>query len=130
VLPPVAAVCAGLLLFGGCNGVAGTTPTPPLDCRVTPASLTDAIRCRSTAPQRDRSHGGRYDLRAWNDTSIGDSTNLMRDGFFPHPRSAFRTLTADVMILIAPQRLHAAGRVLRHFMDRGGRLLVMSATRS
>jgi hypothetical protein len=98
--------------------------------RVTPSSLAAAeTPLRGTAVV-DRSHGGRFDMRAWNDGSIGGLTlNLMRDGFFPIVSEKFplRQLEkADVVVLLAPQRgySHSERRVLRRFVERGGRLLV------
>jgi hypothetical protein len=105
---------------------------PQLDwSRAAPVTLEAAVESpmHGTAII-DRSHGGRYDLRAWNDTSVGGLTlNLMRDGYFPLLSEKFpaRELEkADVYVLIAPQRSFSAGerRALRGFVERGGRLLV------
>jgi hypothetical protein len=78
----------------------------------------------------DRSHGGRFDVRPWNDTSIGGLTlNLLRDGFFPRVTHEFpeRELTsADLLFAIAPQRPYSQREreLLQQFMQRGGRVIV------
>ncbi len=130
---PIGAACAGLLAASTGLAVLDRTPAPAaLDWkRVAPLSLTDAARTQLTGTAIiDRSHGGRFDLRAWDDQSIGGLTlNLMRDGLFPIISERFpdRELDkADAVILLAPQGSYAPDerRTLRRFMERGGKLVV------
>ena len=130
---PIGAVCAGLLAASTGLAVFARAPAPaPLDCsRAAPLSATDAAHEQLTGTAIvDRSHGGRFDLRAWNDQSIGGLTlNLMRDGLFPIVSERFpdRELDrADAVFVIAPQRSYAPDerRTLRRFMERGGKLIV------
>lgn len=132
ILSPVAAACAGLLI-GSASVSALVRPhaTPVLDwSKVTPTSLAAAVAPMHGSAIIDRSHGGRFDLRSWNDTSIGGlMLNLMRDGFFPIVSETFpedQLEKADVAVLLAPQRGYSTAerRVLRRFVERGGRLLV------
>jgi hypothetical protein len=78
----------------------------------------------------DRSHGGRFDLRAWYDNSIGGLLlNLMRNGFFPVVTERFpvdELARADLLVLLSPMRGYSGSerREIRRFIERGGRLLV------
>jgi hypothetical protein len=78
----------------------------------------------------DRSHGGRFDLRAWYDNSIGGLLlNLMRNGFFPVITETFpvgELARADLLVLLSPMRSYSGAerREIRRFVERGGRLLV------
>ena len=129
-------------VFAACAGVAITSllvlaatrpsPNPVLDwSAVTPPSLMAASE---TYPQKlaliDRSHGGRFDLKAWFDRSIGGLTlNNIRDGFFPLVTERFpeRALErASLYVAVAPIRSYSSRerQALRRFMERGGRMIV------
>lgn len=131
-IAPVGAACAGLLLSSAAWSALVRPAAPPvLDwARVTPPSLEAAMTPLQGTAIIDRSHGGRFDLRAWNDTSIGGLTlNLMRDGFFPVVTERFpweQLEKADVVVLVAPQRPYSTSErtALRRFVETGGRLLV------
>jgi hypothetical protein len=107
-------------------------PNPILDwSAVAPPSLQAAS---DVYPQRlalvDRSHGGRFDMKAWFDRSIGGLTlNLLRDGFFPKTTEVFpaRDLErAALYVTIAPMRDYSKSEraALRRWMERGGRAIV------
>jgi hypothetical protein len=135
VLAPVAATTAGLVVTtAAISGLLRAPAEPLLDwsraVRAPVAAADSAAPSMHGTAIVDRSHGGRYDLRAWNETSVGGLTLcLMRDGFFPMLSERFpqRELEkADVVVLVAPQRSYSTGerRTLRRFLERGGRLLV------
>jgi len=129
---PVAAAALGLWVASVAATVGGT-PEHTLDwSRVRAPSLAAAVG--GTVPKGtavvDRSHGGRYDLRAWFDPSIGGLLlNLIRDGFFPIVADEFPAHAlerADVFVTIAPMRAYDGGEraALRRFLERGGRAIV------
>ena len=132
-LLPFAAAAAGLLV----TSVALAALTPPPPTPVLDWSRAHPVRADSSAasyPHKmaiiDRSHGGRYDLRAWYDFSVGGlMLNLFRDGFFPMLADRFpgRELDkADLLVLVAPPRSYsrAERQTIRRFLERGGRVLV------
>jgi hypothetical protein len=128
---PFVATAAGLWVASMITAPRGA-PDHALDwSRVRPTSLAAATS--GNVPTKlaiiDRSHGGRYDLRAWFDPSVGGlMLNLIRDGFFPVVGDEFpaRALErADLFVTIAPMREYSSGErdALRRFLERGGRVL-------
>jgi hypothetical protein len=127
---PLVATAAGLWTAAAVLG-APRAPAHALDwSRVRATSLAAASEVLPTRLAIiDRSHGGRYDLRAWFDPSVGGlMLNLIRDGFFPIIADEFPAAAlerADLFVTIAPMRGYSNGEraALRRFLERGGRLL-------